>query len=43
MYIPNPPATCAKCELLNNVNATDLRQEIVCVNIKYKYHKINNI
>ena len=43
MYIPNLPAICAKCELLNNVNTTDMRQEVVCVDIKYKYHKINKI
>ena len=41
--MPNPPAICVKCELSNNVNTTDLRHEVVCVNIKYKHHKINNI
>ena len=34
---------CAKCELSNNVNATGVRQEMVCVDIKYKHHKINSI
>ena len=43
IYIIKRMVICAKCELSNNVNTTDLRQEVVCVNIKYKYHKINNI
>lgn len=33
----------AKCELSNNVNTTDIRQKIVCIDMKYKYHKINKI